>query len=141
MRVALLVRRVAAYFGIARVTDKVVAQVREHLGSAVKWGEEPDVVWHREQDPKAVPAVRAQTGTPESKRDIEDVPLVELAEAARRVVERAVGISQAELARELARLLGYGRATERVLERVAEGVEWARAHGVVAIEAERVTLT
>lgn len=140
MRISLLVRRVAAYFGIARVTDKVVAQVREHLGSAVKWGQEPDVVWHPAQDPKVAPAVRAQSGTPESKRDIEDVPLVELAEAARRVVERAVGISQPELARELARLLGYGRATERVLERIAEGVEWARANGVVAIESERVTL-
>lgn len=140
MRISLLVRRVAAYFGIARVTDKVVAQVREHLGGSVKWGQEPDVVWHAGQDPKAAPVVRAQSGTPESKRDIEDVPLVELAEAARRVVERAVGISQAELARELARLLGYGRATERVLERIGEGVEWARVNGVVAIDAERVTL-
>ena len=140
MRLELLVRRVAAYFGIARVTAKVVEQVRANLGDRVIWGDEPDVVWRADQDPKQPPPLRAQSSTPQSRRDIDDVPLVELAEVARRVVERAVGITRPELGRELARLLGYGRATERVVARIDEGIEWAKARGALLIEGERVQL-
>ncbi|MEZ4359761.1 MAG: DUF3320 domain-containing protein [Kofleriaceae bacterium] len=138
MRVELLVRRVAAYFGIARLTAKVIEQVRGQLGERVRWGDEPDVVWGKEQDPKGACPVRAQSA--QARRDIDDVPLVELAAAARVVVERSVGIERAELAREVARLLGYGRATERLLARVEEGVTWARDHQVLQIDGERVSL-
>ena len=56
------------------------------------------------------------------------------------MVERAVGITRPELGRELARLLGYGRATERVVARIDEGIEWAKARGALLIEGERVQL-
>lgn len=140
MRIELLVRRVAAYFGIARVSAKVIEEVRGHLGSRARWGEEPDVLWRLDQDPKLAPTVRAQSGTPASRRDIEDVPLVELAEAARLIVERAVGIEPAELAREIARLLGYGRATDRVLARVEAGVAWASERKRIVVDGERARL-
>jgi hypothetical protein len=140
MRLELLVRRVAAYFGIARVSPKVVEQVRAGLGARARWSDdEGGVLWRPDQDPSR-PPVRAQAGTPASRRDIEDVPLVELAAAARIVVERAVGIERAELGREIARLLGYGRATERVLARVDEGVRWAAERGAILVEDERARL-
>jgi very-short-patch-repair endonuclease len=140
MRIDLLVRRVAAYFGIARVSAKVIEEVRGGLGSRVRWGEEPDVLWRADQDPSRPPPVRAQAGTPASRRDIEDVPLVELAAAARLVVERAVGIEPAELTREIARLLGYGRATDRVLARIDAGVSWARDKKAIVVEDDRARL-
>lgn len=140
IRIELLVRRVAAYFGIARVSAKVIEEVRGGLGSRARWGEEPDVLWRLDQDPTLAPLVRAQDGTPASRRDIEDVPLVELAAAARLVVERAVGIELAELGREIARLLGYGRATERVLARIDAGIAWAREKGGILVEDDRVRL-
>ena len=79
MRIDLLVRRVAAYFGIARVSAKVIEEVRGGVGKRAQWGEEPDVLWRLDQDPKAPPPVRAQSSTPQSRREIDDVPLVEAA--------------------------------------------------------------
>jgi Protein of unknown function (DUF3320) len=140
MRIDLLVRRVAAYFGIARVSPKVVEQIRAGLGSRVRWGQEPDVLWRADQDPTSPPTVRAQAGTPASRRDIDDVPLVELATAARIVVERAVGIEISELGREIARLLGYGRATERVLGRIDEGIAWAVKLQRIIVDEDRARL-
>lgn len=140
MRIELLVRRVAAYFGIARVSAKVIEQVRAGLAGRARWGEEADVLWRADQDPSQPPPVRAQAGTPASRRDIEDVPLVELAAAARLVVERAVGIERAELGREVARLLGYGRATERLLARIDAGIAWAAEHGAILVEDDRARL-
>lgn len=154
MRVELLVRRVAAYFGIAKVSAKDLAQVRSGLGQRAQWGAEPgdeaDVVWRLDQDPKQAPPVRAQAGTPQSRRDIADVPLVELATAARLVVERLAahapagdgpsGLDRAELGRELARLLGYGRATDQVLDRVDAGIVWASERGTLVLDELRVRL-
>jgi hypothetical protein len=97
--------------------------------------------------------VRAQAGTPQSRRDIDDVPLVELATAARLVLERlavtepappaggAAGVDRAELGRELARLLGYGRATDQVLDRIDAGLVWASQRGKLLLDEQRVRLS
>lgn len=157
MRIELLVRRVAAYFGIAKVSAKDVEQVRGGLGKRAQWGaaagDEADVVWRLDQDPKLPPPVRAQAGTPQSRRDIADVPLVELATAARLVVERLAavtapagadvasqGIDRSDLGRELARLLGYGRATDQVLDRIDAGIVWASERGQLVLDELRVRL-
>jgi hypothetical protein len=149
MRIDLLVRRVAAYFGIARVSAKVIEEVRGGVGKRAQWGEEPDVLWRLDQDPKLPPPVRAQASTPQSRREIDDVPLVELATAARLVLERlaitepaaagaagatASGVDRTELGRELARLLGYGRATDQVLDRIDAGIGWAGARGTLILD-------
>lgn len=157
MRIELLVRRVAAYFGIAKVSAKDVEQVRGGLGKRAQWGaapgDEADVVWRLDQDPRLPPPVRAQAGTPQSRRDIADVPLVELATAARLVVERLAavtappsgdaanqGIDRSDLGRELARLLGYGRATDQVLDRIDAGIVWASERGQLVLDELRVRL-
>ena len=59
---------------------------------------------------------------PSARREIDEVPLSEVAAAARIVVERAVGHRPAATCvRDTARLLGFARITERVTERVASG--------------------
>ncbi|HEX8113810.1 MAG TPA: hypothetical protein VF516_39030, partial [Kofleriaceae bacterium] len=56
------------------------------------------------------------------------------------VVERAVGIATADLVRDAARLLGFSRTTERVVERVATGVRLAAQRELIRIEGGRATL-
>jgi hypothetical protein len=80
-----------------------------------------------------VPAVRVAGNVAAARRDIDEVPLSELAAAARIVVERAVGISANELVRDAARLLGFSRITEKVTERVADGIRLAATREMIRI--------
>jgi hypothetical protein len=136
----LLARRVAAYFGIGRVTQRVADQVRLAVHGRGRLGDEDEFVWRMDQDPGGVPPVRVAGTGPTSKREIHEVPLAELAAAARIVVERAVGIGAQELARDTARLLGFSRLTEQVTARVAAGLELARARALIAVESGRASL-
>ncbi len=137
MHVDLLARRVGAYFGVGRMTPEVSAQVKAAITGRGRLGDEQGVVWRVDQDPATLPGVRVASSAPGTRRDIAEVPLSELAAAARVVVERAGGISSADLVRDAARLLGYGRIDSRVTERVARGVQLAQARELIAIEAGR----
>ena len=140
MHVDLLARRVGAYFGIARLTQRVTDQVRVALAGRGRWGEEADVVWRLDQDPAGVPAVRVAGQGTSARREIDEVPLSEIAAAARIVVERAVGIPANDLVRDAARLLGFSRITERVVDRIATGVRLAARRELIRIAAGKATL-
>lgn len=134
MHVDLLSRRVGAYFGIGRVTQRVTDQVRGALVGRGRAGDEQDVIWRLDQDPEAVPPVRVAGAGHETKREIGDVPLSELAAAARIVVERVPAIGTTELVRDAARLLGFARLTDQVTDRVQRGIRLAQMRELIAID-------
>jgi hypothetical protein len=140
IHVELLARRVAAYFGVGRVTPRIVEQIRSVLDGRGQIGDEPDVVWRADQDPASVQSVRVAGNNAVAVRDITEIPLSEVASAARLVVERASGLSSADLVRDCARLLGFARITEKVTGRVARGVELAATRELIAIENGRAHL-
>jgi len=135
-----LARRVGAYFGIGRLTPQVVDQVRVVLAGRGRWGDEADVVWRLDQDPAGVPPVRVAGQGASARREIHEVPLAEVAAAARIVVERAAGIAAGDLVRDAARLLGFARVSDRVVERVAAGVRLAAQRDLIRIAGGRATL-
>ncbi len=134
MHVDLLARRVGAYFGIGRVTQRVTNQIRAAIEGRGRWGDEQGVIWRLDQDPDAVPPVRVAGNGAHASRDIGDVPLSELAAAARIVVERMPAIGATELVRDAARLLGFARMTEQVSDRVARGVRLAQLRELIRID-------
>ena len=140
IHIDLLARRVAAYFGIGRVTQRVLDQIHAALLGRGKWGDEKGFVWRMEQDTTVLPPVRVagQTGT--SRRDIQEVPLCELAGAVRIIVERVNGVTTQELVRDCARLLGFARITNKVTERVALGVRLAATRELIAIDHGKASL-
>lgn len=140
IHIDLLARRVAAYFGVGRLTPRVLEQIQKTLLGRGKWGSEKGVVWRLDQDPTSVPAVRVAGTTGTSKRDIAEIPLCELAAAARIIVERVNGVSTTELVRDCARLLGFARMTDKVAERVVLGVRLAAARELIAIDADKAHL-
>jgi very-short-patch-repair endonuclease len=133
MHVDLLARRVGGYFGIGRVTQRVGDQIRQVLLGRGKLGDEDNIVWRMDQDPNSVPAVRVAGHGGAGRREIDQVPLSELASAARIVVERAHGIATADLIRDSARLLGFARITDAVIARVTVGVQLAIARELIRI--------
>jgi hypothetical protein len=140
IHIDLLARRVAAYFGIGRVTEPVLQQVQSTLLGRGKWGSEKGVVWRLDQDPASVPPVRVAGTTGTSKRQIAEIPLCELAAAARIIVERVNSVSTTDLVRDCARLLGFARMTDQVAERVALGVRLAAARELIAVDDDKAHL-
>ena len=136
----LLARRVAAYYGVGRVTPRITDQVRSVLDGRGKIGDEPEIIWRADQDPAGVQSVRVAGNNAIAVRDITEIPLSEVAAAARLVVERASGLSSTDLVRDCARLLGFARITDRVTDRVARGVELAATRELIAIENGRAHL-
>jgi len=140
MHIGLLARRVGGYFGIGKVTERVTEQVRAALEGRGAWGDEQDIVWRLDQDPSSVPPVRVAGHGPAARRDIAEVPLAELAAAARIVVERASGIPAPDLVRDAARLLGFARITDHVTARVTRGVQLAIARDLIRLVEGRVVV-
>jgi hypothetical protein len=140
MHVDLLARRVGGYFGIGRVTQRVTDQVKVALSGRGRSGEEADIVWRLDQDPEGVPPVRVAGQGATARREILEVPLSELASAARIVVERANGIAPNDLIRDAARLLGFARITEEVVARVTLAVRLAAARELIRIADNKAQL-
>ena len=79
--------------------------------------------WLPDQVPTDWPVVRVAGDAVESRRVIDDVPLAELASAVLVVLQRSGGGLGADVARDAARLLGFSRVTDRVIERIGESVD------------------
>jgi hypothetical protein len=140
IHVEVLARRVGAYFGIGKPDERVVAHIKTLLETVARFGTEPGIVWRQDQDPASVPPVRVAGAGASARRDIAEVPLAEVAAAARVVMERTTSLSAADLVRDCARLLGFARLTDKVSERVAEGVRLAAMRELIALDADRVRL-
>jgi hypothetical protein len=140
IHVELLARRVAAYFGIGRLDDRALDHVRSALAGRGRYGDEQSIVWRLDQDPASVPGVRVAGNTATARRDIAEVPLSELAAAARIVVERAHDVGARDLVRDCARLLGFARLTDKVSDRVSLGIQHAAARQLIALEEGRARL-
>ncbi len=134
IHVELLARRVGAYFGVGRVTPDVLAQVRAALDGRGRFGDEAEVVYRIDQDPAHVPNVRVAGANAVACRDIAQIPLFEIAAAARIVVERAAGLTATELVRDTSRLLGFARITPRITERVDLGIRLAEVRELIALD-------
>lgn len=142
IRLGLLARRVGAYCGIGRVTARVVDRVKALAVARGRVGRDgdADVVWRTDQDAAAWPVVRVPGAGGETRRDVDEIPLVEIAGAVLVVLHRNIGLPVAELTRETAKLLGFTRQGEVVKRRVAEGLAEAAARGGCVVDGERVRL-
>jgi very-short-patch-repair endonuclease len=140
VHIDVLARRVGAYFGVGKITPRVVEAVKISLAGRGKLGEEQSIVWRVDQDPASVPSVRVAGQGLSARRDISEVPLAEVAAAARIVVERANGLAASDLVRDCARLLGFARITEQVSTRVSLGVRLATVRELISIDGGKAHL-
>jgi hypothetical protein len=129
----LLSRRVGAYFGIGKVSERVHERVRSAVASRAIFGHERDIIWRADQDQAEWPRVRVIGETADSRRDIDQVPLAEIASAALVVVDRTPAPSLESLVRDAAKLLGFARITDQVTRRVRAGVSYLEDSGAIRV--------
>lgn len=129
-------RRIAPYYGILRSTNRLEDRLRSVLGRSVKIQNE--VVWRLDQEPTTYAVVRlADT---EARREAQEVPLEEVANAAISVLRASIALDQEELVKLTARTLGFARTGERVADHMALGVALLVKRGGAKRDGDKVTL-
>ncbi|MDA8325483.1 MAG: DUF3320 domain-containing protein [Nitrospiraceae bacterium] len=115
--IELATRRVAAHWQMSRVTTRAINRIREISKKAnVKVISEGQnvILWGASQDPKTFSQFRVP-GTDEiSRRNPEEIPSQEIANAAEWILKRHISLPLTELVRETAHLFGYQRTGQSV---------------------------
>ncbi|MCC7389125.1 MAG: DUF4011 domain-containing protein [Phycisphaerales bacterium] len=138
-----VLRRLAAWFGVPRVTDRYRERFGELLGLAAAGGavvRVGDALWGAGADAPGYDAYRAAGEEEDSQRDIEWVPLVERAAAVRAALRAQIALPREDLEREAARLLGVARATAKTREAMGEAVDAVVGSGWAAEVEGRVAV-
>lgn len=119
-----LTRRVVQSFGIARSGSRI----QEHMNliySALKLnytiqnGEK--IYWNDGQSPESYVLIR-KTGEGNDKRDAGDIPIAEAVNAVIYILEQQISLSEDDLIRETAKLMGYTRMGNIVVSLFKEAV-------------------
>ena len=128
---------------MTRLTKRVRARLEEVVGSlarAERLQLEDGVLWRRDQDPQAYAAFRVPHDDQADPRSLEEVPVVEIANAARSLLEVSVSLPEEALAKEIARTFGIKRMGKKVRAAAAEGIALLERRGGCVRGADSVTL-
>jgi len=138
-----LCRGVAAAFSIERIGARVRRRVEDVLQTLPE-EERPIIrsgfVWAAGQQPTEWRLFRVPSPGSSNHRSIDEIPIVEIANAMRHVLEREISLPRDDLVRETAHLLGIGRAGKHVRSRVASALAHLEEAGGCLLQDERVIL-
>lgn len=136
-------RRLAEWFGVQRITDRCRDRLAQIRAGALRSGaiiSESGVLWPRDTAPSTYTSFRAPGATPDDRRDIEDVPLIERINAVVHVLDQQIGLPHEDLERETARLFGVMRLTARGKSAMREAIDHAIRTGRAVASDGQVTL-
>ncbi len=122
----LAIRRLAEAFGQQRITERFrrrFASVQTAAASAGIIRVHGDDYWRPGHKEDGISPLRVPGRSPESVRDIDHIPMIELEYAAAYILEQQFGLPRDELVREVVKLFGFKRATARISERADEAIE------------------
>lgn len=139
----LLARRLAAACGIERITQRVQGRVEalaELLGERVQRDAE-GFFWTATQRVDDYEGLRVPVaGDASTEREAEQLPLLELANAAHAVLRETIALDRTDLARETARVFGISRLGTRVAARVELALALLVRSGRATSEGDRISL-
>ena len=124
---SILVRRVVQSYGITRAGSRITAYLDKMIdGMGLKTHQQDDMTfyWAPEQDPETYFTYRPAPSE-EDRRDIKEVPVQEAAGAVCQVLEDQISLSQDDLIRESAKLLGYTRLGTSVTYLFSNAIRYA----------------
>lgn len=131
-----LARRVAPCFAIQRTSSRLEERLRTVLGRAVKLKNE--IIWRVDQDPDTYTGVRLAPA--EARREAQEVPIEEIANAAVRVLRANIALSQDELLKLTAKSLGFPRAGGKVADHLSAAVALLVTRGRAQRNGDKVVL-
>jgi len=134
-----LARRVSFVVGGAKVTERFRKRVLQGLVQVRGFDLIGDVVWDQSVDRAMYRDVRVPApGQP--VRDLDVVPVEELAAAARIVLEDSLSLMSTDLVREVARMFGVQRVGAKVESRLREAVAHLASTGACRVRGDQVEM-
>jgi very-short-patch-repair endonuclease len=132
---SLLTRRIIQSYGISRAGSRIQTQMerfltRMKLTTTIQ--AEGKFCWSADQDPERYREFRI-CGEGDSRRDIRDVPVQEIANAMCAVLSEQVSMNREDLLRETANKLGYTRLGSNVLSSMNHGFAYAETPGAITV--------
>jgi hypothetical protein len=122
----LATRRVAGFWGLERIHEKAMQRVEGLIvGTGIQM-ERSDVgliLWPAGAQPKEYKQFRVPGAGEDTVRGVEDLPLVELANAALYVLTHGISAPETEIIRETSRLFGFRRTGRVVEDRIRKGLD------------------
>ncbi|MEO0649199.1 MAG: DUF3320 domain-containing protein [Planctomycetota bacterium] len=141
IEVELACRRVLDAYGFKRSTAKAVERVRETL-EAVDADRRPTLregfLWPTARRPETHAGFRGVAPDGSTPRQAEELPLEEVANAARWVLDQNLALDLVDLARETAKLFGFARLGSQLERRMRAGIEQLALSGRCRLDGERV---
>ena len=135
--VGLAAKRVAAFWGLGRVSSRAVDRVRKLVSRdeiQVKTDAGGEFLWPQDVNPWEYSSFRVPGIGGAGARDAEDLPLEEVANGVLHVLRSHIGAPVGEVVRETAKLFGFQRMGRRVDQRMRSSVD-------LLVESGRVTRT
>ncbi|MBU4263007.1 MAG: DUF3320 domain-containing protein [Proteobacteria bacterium] len=122
----IVARRVAEHWTISRLSSRVITRIKIMTKGAnvqvVREGK-VDFLWPLSLDPHTFTKFRLPGGDERSRRNANELPPQEIANAALYVLEQHISLPSADLVRETARLLGFQRTGPTVDKSIRAGIE------------------
>jgi len=141
--VTLATRRLAAAWEVTRVTKKTRAWVEE-LVECLAARHRPvvrdGVIWRHDQDPVAYTEFRVPADGEQPPRDADDIPTIELANAAERILQASIALPRESLIKETCRVFGFSRAGTKLKQAVEAALGQLEARGACRIDGSRLCL-
>ena len=138
-----IARRLADAWGLKNITTRLKDRVGSLIARAGNWrfsASSTDFFWRRDQDPARYEGFRVPSESGRPQRRARHIPREEIANAAGRLLAEHVSIEMEDLARETARVFGYRRITDKVLEPMRAGVSLLAEKGAAIREEQRIRL-
>ncbi|XZF16232.1 DUF3320 domain-containing protein [Chitinophagaceae bacterium MMS25-I14] len=138
----LLFKRVLAAWGITRTGKSINAHFETlltELGVKQVTHEQNIFLWKKEHDPHSYDRYRIPQ-TEEHRRDADDLPPEEIANCVKAVLKHQISLPEADLVKEVSRLLGFTRIGDKVENAIKAGIRTAVAKGFGAYENEKIVL-
>jgi len=129
----LLARRVLSAWGISKLGNRINAQIEQLLSQLNLKSTVTDgivVFWSEKVKPNEYLGYRVSTVNGQ-KRDAEDIPPEEIANAVKEVLSHQISLPNEDLVRETSRLFGFARAGTNVEIAMRKGINKAVINGYV----------
>ncbi len=127
----LLVKRILAHWGLARSGARINAHM-DDIFEALKLkctGTDRDVfIWRDDQIPEQYDTFRVHTDGI-TKREVDDLPIVEVANAIKQILTNQISLPNTDLIRETSRLFGFSRIGNNVEAAMQRGIQMCIARG------------
>ena len=140
----LLVRRIIQSYGLTRAGSRInsrIAEICQVLDLDFTEHDGQKVYWRKDQDPAQYFGFRC-SGEGDAKREVKDVPMLEVVNAVRYVLHAQIGLPKDVLIREAAKLLGYTRSGSVVVPVVNTAIALLEEAAMIRLDAnDNYTLT